>query len=133
MSKIVAEVSSGKGFFVGDICYVLSDALYRGVWGEKHEYQDGTFSDPKTGLLVAVAGTYLGDGCYNGSDDSMYPVDAGVIGLVPLELVDDEDDAFEKGRVIGIPGTAHFEGENGVFTIRAPDGEEICIDTRPAE
>lgn len=129
-NKITAEVTSEKGFFVGDICYVLCDSLYSGVWGELNGYEDGVFDDPVTGLQVAVAGTFLGDGCYFGSDDSMFHVDAGVIGLVPLELVDDVGVAFEKGRVIETPGAAQFEADNGVFTVRAPDGEVITIDTR---
>lgn len=98
--------------------------------GELNGYEDGVFDDPVTGLQVAVAGTFLGDGCYFGSDDSMFHVDAGVIGLVPLELVDDVGVAFEKGRVIETPGAAQFEADNGVFTVRAPDGEVITIDTR---
>ncbi len=58
--------------------------------GDQHGFVDGTFKDPDTGLEVAVAGTAYGDGRYLGSDGAEFPVDADVIGLVPLELVSRE-------------------------------------------
>ena len=83
--NVSVKIRSDIGFYIGDICYVLDDRLYYGVWGDQNEFADGTFRDPDTGLEVAVAGTAYGDGCYLGSDGAEFPVDAGVIGLVPLE------------------------------------------------
>ena len=84
--NVSVKIRSDIGFYIGDICYVLDDRLYHGVWGDQHGFVDGTFKDPDTGLEVAVAGTAYGDGRYLGSDGAEFPVDAGVIGLVPLEL-----------------------------------------------
>lgn len=128
MSEITAEIRSEKGFYIGDICYVLGERLYHGVWGDKYGFNDGTFTDPETGLQVAVAGTAYGDGTYTGSDGTEYPVDAGNIGLVPLELVGDES-GLEEGKVVHAPGTATFQAEDGVFEINLPDGQTITIDT----
>ena len=88
-----AKIKSDIGFYVGDICYVLADELYHKVWGGIYEYQDCVVKDPKTGLHFAVAGTAWGDGGYIGSDGVEYSVDAGVIGLVPIELVRNVDEA----------------------------------------
>lgn len=128
MSKITAEIRSEKGFYIGDICYVLGERLYHGVWGDKYGFNDGTFTDPETGLQVAVAGTAYGDGTYTGSDGTEYPVDAGNIGLVPLELVA-ERSGLEEGKVVETPGTAIFEATDGFFEINLPDGQTITIDT----
>lgn len=126
--RVYEEIESAKGFYLGDICYVLGNDLYYGVWREKYHYSRGVFEDPETGLKVAVASTEYGDGRYQGSDGTKFPVDAGVIGLVPLELVEKES-GLEDGRVIEAPGTALFEAEDGQFRITAPSGEIITIDT----
>lgn len=125
---VYAEIKSEKGFYIGDICYVLGDRLYRGVWGEKHGYKEGTFMDPETGLHVAVARTAYGDGTYAGSDGTEFPVDAGVIGIVPLELVKKRD-GLEDGKVVEVPGTAIFSSADGKFEITTPDGNVLTIDT----
>lgn len=132
MSKVTAEITSKKGFYIGDICYVLGDRLYREVWGDKYGFNDGTFTDPDTGLQVAVAGTAYGDGTYTGSDGTEYQVDAGNIGLVPLELVEDKT-GLEEGKVIEAPGTATFQAEDGVFMIHLPDGQMVGINTEYEE
>lgn len=103
-----ATITSEKGFYVGDICYVMDDADYDrwiDVWG----YSDGEI--PMSGHSFAVASTAFGDGTYRGSDGFYYPVDAGVIGVVPLELVSmPPDKIWERGY-----GTVH-EGQACVFS-----------------
>lgn len=127
-NKVVAEVTSEQGFYIGDICYVLGEPLYHGVWGEQYNFQHGTFSDPKTGLSVAVAGTAYGDGCYLGSDGTKFPVDAGVIGVVPLELVQYKN-SLDCGKVVKCPGMARLEAEDGKFEISLPDSTILTINT----
>lgn len=120
-----AMVKSGKGFYVGDICYVLSDEIYHGVWGKAH-YEDGVHE--AKGYKFAVAGTAFGDGEYVDGQGNVYGVDAGVIGLVPLELIG-KLDGLDLGRVFFQSGEATFEAEDGVFYITMPDGEIVIINT----
>lgn len=126
--SVSGNIPSRKGFYVGDICYVLGDELYHNVWGKWYGYKDGIFKDPKTHLHFAVAGTAYGDGCYLGNDGSEFPVDAGVIGLVPLELVE-KHSGLEYGKVVEVPGIAYFESDAGKFEIELPDGTTLLIDT----
>ena len=128
--RVVADISSAEGFYLGDICYVLAEDLYQDVWGDQNGFDDGAFQDPETGLRVAVAGTAYGDGEYPGSDGTSFPVDAGVIGLVPLELAKKEG-GLEDGKVFRTPGTACFEAEDGKFRVTLPNGEEYTVDTDP--
>ena len=122
-----ATIKSKKGFYVGDICYVLADNVYDGVWG-KNGYEDGEFIVPKTGLKFAVAGTAWGDGYYQGSNGKEYPVDAGVIGIVPLELVE-KVRGLANGSVHECAGEAIMKAEGGKFSFTLPDKTIIDIDT----
>lgn len=127
MSKVKGTVRSDTGFYIGDICYVLSEAIYDGFWYEKKRYADGVFEVPDTQYSFAVGSTAYGDGTYFDNYGNEYPVDAGVIGLVPLELVG--KDGLKNGTVIETTGTAKFEAEDGLFNITMPDGDVISIVT----
>lgn len=123
--KITGKIESEKGFYIGDICYALSDDTYDGVWGGA-KFADGIYEDPETGYSFAVAGTAFGDGTYYDDGGHEYDVDAGNIGLVPLELVEKDTDG---GQVFDVPGEAYFEACDGVFEIELPDGDVIIINT----
>lgn len=118
------EVRSAEGFYIGDICYALSEKVYHEVWGG-HDYEDGKFTDPDSGNDFAVAGTAHGDGGYRDNEGHLYGVDAGNIGIVPKELCE----STEGGFYYACPGTAIFVEDGGVFEIYLPDGKELTIDT----
>lgn len=124
----MTTVESGIGFYVGDVCYVLSDEVYHGFWGDQKHFKDGTFEVPGRNLSFAVGSTAYGDGLFFDDESYQYPVDAGVIGVVPLELVEKEE-GLESGTVVRIPGKAQFECVAGEFTIKMPDGHSIHIVT----
>ena len=124
-------VKSEKGFYIGDICYVLDNNIYHNVWG-KQGYSDGIIEVPGTGLSFAVGGTAYGDGTYWDNHGKCYCVDAGVIGIVPLELIENADleEANEDGKVVYTPGEAKFSASEGIFDIILPDYETIYINTK---
>lgn len=39
-NTISATIRSDEGFYVGDICYVLGNEIYYGVWGEKYNFRE---------------------------------------------------------------------------------------------
>lgn len=128
VKKIYAKVKSDKGFYVGDICYVLNDDIYFGVWRDKYQFEDGQcYTDD--GNSFGVASTAYGDGCYVGSDGVCYGVDAGVLGVVPLELVSNIDNAKELGRVVEGAGEAVMAAKDGLFLFELPGWTEIIIET----
>lgn len=128
MDKVKGTVQSNVGFYIGDICYILSDENYFKFWGEKHHYQDGVFKVPRTGFSFAVSATAHGDGFYEDNEGGEYPVDGGNIGLVPLELISKYHNE-SLGKVVKEPGRASFSEEGGVFTITLPKGRVVRIDT----
>lgn len=133
---IKGAIKSDKGFYVGDICYALAEDVYHGVWGGAG-YEDGKFTEPATGREFIVAGTADGDGVYLDQSGRPYIVDAGNIGIVPLELLDkggfanlsDKLQDEPLGLIVRTPGEATFEAESGVFDITLPDDRSVIINT----
>ena len=106
-------IDSKTSFYLGDICYALKDEIYDDVWGKQYKYADGSFDVQDTGLKFAVVGTAFGDGEYDSKSGFSYPVDAGVIGIVPVELCDEKKlervRSLDLGRVIDKPGYIEIE------------------------
>lgn len=75
---------AGK-YFIGDPCYAFQ---VDGSWDvvlEKSDY----FSRPSVeidGKVLCAFSTVWGDGEYLDQNDNAYPVDAGLIGVVPEEI-----------------------------------------------
>ena len=132
------KLRSDIGFYIGDICYALSDKMYHEIWGDKYRWEDGEFEMMDSGFNFAVGSTAYGDGCYTDQYGHEYPVDAGVIGIVPLELVAKEE-AYELGFVSKKPGIATYCFKNGTFRFDIPNEHSdifancIYIDTNEIE
>ena len=73
---MVATVKSGKGFYIGDVCYVLGNRVYFEEWGHARRFAKGVCKDSKTGFSFAVAETAYGDGGYVDGEGNVYGVDA---------------------------------------------------------
>lgn len=125
---IRATIKSNKGFYIGDICYVLNDDIYDGIWGKIGQYQDGEYATGG-GNKFAMASTAYGDGCYGDDYGNVYGVDAGVLGLVPLELVAKRN-GVQWGAVFEGEGEATMVARDGEFEFTLPNGRKIKIDTK---
>lgn len=125
-NRVSGTVKSEKGFYVGDPCYALNDKVYETIIMDIAKCQDGIYTEPATGYSVAFAGTAYGDGTYEDAYSfRTFDVDAGIIGVVPGELVEDTD----GGHYFEGAGEATFTAEDGIFTIMLPSGEEIHLNT----
>lgn len=141
---ISVETISAVGFYIGDICHVLSDDVYHGVWGRQVRdgdgwkdsgspgFQEGQFTHD--GFTVGVAGTAHGDGEYiDECEIFTFPVDAGVLGIVPLELVQDIGKAIHYGAVLyGTHAEMEADGGRFRFTIRDSDRMTVYINVDTA-
>lgn len=122
-------------YYIGDICYFMDDKLYDEVWGTQFGFSDGHYQKADgTGFIVM--GTAYGDGHYNGSNGVGYGVDAGVIGLVSLELGSGpEDEKIETARSMGSyheftePVSLKQDVERGLFEFSSGKWS-LRIDTR---
>ena len=79
---------------------------------------------------VLAFGTRWGDGCYEGTDGKMYGVDAGLIGLVPIELVENVSEhydfivTFNKDTVCSTDGSGKLHFGNIVIDTDPEEGNE---------
>jgi len=110
-------------YYIGDICYVLNDSIYDGVFGS-YGYSSGWYTSEKGHFLVS--GTYAGDGAYIGTDGFEYGVDAGIIGIVSESLI---EDVTPSGRNYNFPNGVDVKMKNGVFTFKTKDFN-LTIDTK---
>jgi hypothetical protein len=127
------EIQPGK-YYLGDPSFVLSEEIYSRIWGHIYNYENGKFSI--YGKDFAVHSTHYGDGIYYDNKKRTYGVDAGVIGLVSLDLIDDNEEALKKcdtfGTLLECLEPFYFIYDAGIFYIRC-DEEVIEINTRSEE
>jgi hypothetical protein len=71
-------------YFLGDPCYSVPGHEWDGLLKATNFFEKpaGHLSDGST--QVVAFSTAWGDGIYEGNDGNKYPVDAGLIGLVPV-------------------------------------------------
>lgn len=88
ISKVEVEVPAGK-YILGDPCYAIPDDEWLDLLDTCDYFNTpiGTLRKRQGTFRVVAFSTRWGDGCYEGTDGKMYPVDAGLIGLVPVEVV----------------------------------------------
>ena len=107
-------------YYVGDPCYAFSnDARWMG-WLEAANY-----TEPRIRILYATlqgqpvvgVNTAHGDGAYTGSDGFEYGVDAGLIGVVPVSVA--EDNALWAMRKVTFDSDfdISWDDEEGTITI----------------
>lgn len=126
--KVKAEITSKKGFYVGDVCYQMTDEDYNADWS--NDFEDFEGEHEIHGHKFAIGGTKYGDGEYEDQYGHRYGVDAGNIGILPYELCEskDEKEIAKFGRFVNA-NKATFTAEDGVIEIEFDDGQHIYINT----
>lgn len=120
---------AGK-YYVGDLCYVLHDSWdeFCDITINDRNCLDGEFNF-KDGRRFATFGTKWGDGQYNDQDYHRYFVDAGLIGCVRVEDMDEnlrEQAGDFGGRIVEFPEPFEVREEDGKIYIG-----HVVIDTDP--
>lgn len=85
-------------YYIGDPCYVLGTndhAKWMSIL-DATNYFDGEVYE-LDGHKVWAHGTAYGDGCYSDNNNNSYPVDAGLIGVIPMELVEGIERVEKQG------------------------------------
>lgn len=102
--ETVMKFPAGK-YYIGDPCYVFEDDVWQK--GCKQMFKDGrSVTDQEGGVFIEVIGdngkiycwwqadTDYGDGTYKDQYGYEYGVDAGCIGIVPFEMLDEPKGKF---------------------------------------
>lgn len=123
------EMLPAGTYYIGDPCYVFAES-----WDSVLEETDFFRKENQTinGVPVFGASTAFGDGSYPGSNRFYYPVDAGLLGAIPVELMEGSHDGV--GTIISAPnGLVCCSADDGSFTFAAIGGEKIFIETHEEE
>lgn len=139
MDHVWSATSKVGKIYIGDPCYAMREDVYYDVWGkdtpERAGFQDGEMECE--GVTFAIGGTAHGDGEYLGSDGTRFGVDAGVIGAVPFELVDEAKLAGYKtppGLIVNENEVVLEYSDEGMYEFKTAKGRTItAIDTASYE
>ena len=113
-------------YYIGDPMYVFSDEL-----GDK--LVDAIDFDRDkiiefNGFVLWVHTTSWGDGLYTDQNGAEFAVDSGLLGAIPIDLLDDPS-GLDSGTIVDAPNGLHVEYEAGTFwlgntIIKTEDDEE---------
>jgi hypothetical protein len=126
--KTTNEFPPGS-FYIGDLCYVMHKE-----WNEVCDMieiggLDGVFN-LADGRKFGMWGTTYGDGTYNDNLGREYPVDAGLIGIIAVEDIDEsEKENLELGNITHFKSPFVVKCSGGKFNF----GDLILIDTNYSE
>lgn len=110
-------------YYIGDPCYAFQGDDWNKILDE-NDYFNAEECSFKNIPLFAVS-TKHGDGCYEDQYGNEYPVDAGLIGCVPIELCNfGEGIAVIEGRFFDNRGIENFKFVPG--KIHTFDSEFVC-------
>jgi hypothetical protein len=121
MSNATFILPAGR-WWIGDPCYPFpNDGPKSDEWERVLEATD-FFERPHCDLgeiQVWAGSTTYGDGTYLGTDGNSYPVDAGMLGIMPVSTVDylGNDKAWlsQCGKFMEFPIPFRVEVNNGGF------------------
>jgi hypothetical protein len=91
-------VPAGK-YYLGDPCYAVPNSLWDKLLGSCNFFNNCV--GEVNGHKVLAFNTAHGDGVYADQFENEFPVDAGIIGLVPEALIDMEE---FQGNYPDMPG-----------------------------
>ena len=131
---VLMTMPAGK-YYVGDLCYVLHDSWdqFCDITIQHPKVLNGEFSF-KDGRRFATYCTKWGDGSYEDQFGRDYSVDAGLIGCISIEDIDDGQRALAEAVGPRFGGQIMEFAES--FECYERDGKihfgEIVIDTDPS-
>lgn len=104
-------------YYIGDPCYVTTNEDWED-WCLTQNFKEGIVCETKTGNKWAIFSTHYGDGIYEGTNEFLYHVDAGCIGIVPASMFDSTKGRTEYGTYHKCSTKIHFKvTENADETI----------------
>lgn len=115
------KFKAGK-YYVGDLCYVINDKNWDELIKKTSCFSEESFEFK--GKEVFVAGTAYGDGTYYDNNGREYSVDAGLIGVIPFEIIDNNEEG-DGGQIIDFTNDFIAYEDDGKFYI-----DNFIIDTK---
>ena len=128
IKRLIEVIVPAGSYVLGDPCYVVPDDKWDELLLSCDYFQESPIGKVD-GYHVLGFSTQFGDGLYMDNTNREYPVDAGLIGLVPLEFAQIEASKFFPTHVVTFDKeTLCTRKANGVLTFGS-----YSIDTDPEE
>jgi len=118
------RMPAGK-YYLGDPCYVIEGERWNEFLGEFWVLSPGIFTFDNFECCAFY--TKWGDGCYRSSEGHLLGVDAGMIGIIPMEIITNGHPETDGAIVEFISAFECFES-NGLLVFGS-----IEVDTDPNE
>lgn len=103
-------------YYVGDLCYVMhpqwDEFCSKTISGNECLDGEVVFDN---GVKVTQFGTAYGDGVYEDQFENSYPVDAGLIGCIRFEDINDPKAWLEGGNIIEFEEDFECAEDNGIL------------------
>ena len=109
-------------YYIGDPCYVVADDDWIPLLHATNYLDEGLFT--YKGEKCFADGTAYGDGCYRDNRRNSYPVDAGLIGILPEKVCIFPPNAYMEYNVLEFKREFEVWSDGGVFHFG-----DIVIDT----
>lgn len=124
MKNHETNFKSGK-YYVGDLCYVVNNNNWDKLLDDTDYFgnNDLKFKDE----VIFASNTAYGDGTYYDNKGRDYSVDAGLIGVMPFGIID-ENEIGRGGQIIEFEKDFKAYEEDGKFYI-----DDFIIDTKEDE
>lgn len=129
-------------YFLGDPCYAIQDderwqevvnRMYDGSHNKDADVMVVPSKSGKSDAKIFYGSTAYGDGRYEDQNGNEFPVDAGMIGLVPMSIAEPEGMNLSKcGKIVNFETDVFVEWDDGYFFISG-DNQTYKIDTGDAE
>lgn len=108
------KFKKGK-YYIGDLCYVVEKHDDWMELLEKTNYFRNENQEYK-GCPILAGSTAYGDGIYADNKGRTYCVDAGIIGIMPIECIDKKHDNIENlGNIVDFEEDFDVLIEDGIF------------------
>jgi hypothetical protein len=114
---------AGK-YYIGDPCYVFNHENWLSLL-EKTGYFEEIREFEYKGKKAYADSTAYGDGQYRDNFGDLYGVDAGLIGIMPIEVIDCDLCELSDGKIVEFTEDFKVSSNNGLFIFG-----KIIIDTR---
>ena len=118
-------LESGK-YYLGDPSNVLSEKIYIGILENIYQFKNGKLNI--NGTHIIMHSTHSGDGNFIDTKNRKYNIESGLIALIPIELIEDND-LCKNGHVFNFENKVNFIYDAGIFYIKS-GRKYINIDTR---
>lgn len=111
------KLPAGK-YYISDPCYLVPDAEWSDFCDQFYDDNaEANVITLRNGSKVVAFNTAFGDGCYSDQLGNEYPVDAGLIGIIPFDAVPaPEHNSHWKTVVIDFPSAFSCSERDGVMT-----------------